>query len=96
LLRLEPETGRTHQIRVHLAAMGHPVLADALYGARKGRVLPARGPGRTFARHALHAAELALAHPITGVALYLVAPIPADMAGLLRELRGEATRENRS
>jgi 23S rRNA pseudouridine1911/1915/1917 synthase len=95
-LRLEPETGRTHQIRVHLAAMGHPVLADALYGARKGRALPSRGPGRTFARHALHAAELELAHPITGVALHLVAPIPADMTELLQELRRGATNEVRS
>jgi 23S rRNA pseudouridine1911/1915/1917 synthase len=96
VLRLEPETGRTHQIRVHLAAMGHPVLADALYGARKGRALPAHGAGHTFARHALHAAELALAHPITGVALHLVAPIPADMTELMRELRREATSEDRS
>src|SRR5262249_4967303 len=79
LLRLEPGAGRTHQIRVHRAAMGHPVLADALYGAGRGRALPARGPGRTFARHALHAAELELAHPITGVALHFVAPVPADM-----------------
>jgi 23S rRNA pseudouridine1911/1915/1917 synthase len=96
LLRLEPETGRTHQIRVHLAAMGHPVLADALYGARKGRALPASGPGRTFARHALHAAELELAHPITGVTVHLVAPMPTDMTELLQELRREATSENRS
>jgi 23S rRNA pseudouridine1911/1915/1917 synthase len=96
LLRLEPETGRTHQIRVHLAAMGHPVLADALYGARKGRALPTRGPGLGFARHALHAAELALAHPITGVSLHLVAPIPDDMSALLRELRRATTSEKRS
>jgi 23S rRNA pseudouridine1911/1915/1917 synthase len=96
VLRLEPQTGRTHQIRVHLAAMGHPVLADALYGARKGRALPAHGPGHTFARHALHAAELALAHPITGAALHLVAPIPADMTELLRELRDGETSEDRS
>jgi len=96
LLRLEPETGRTHQIRVHLSAMGHPVLGDALYGARKGRALPARGPGRAFARHALHAAELELTHPITGETLRLVAPIPDDMNGLLRELRRGERSEKQS
>jgi len=89
LVRLEPETGRTHQIRVHLAASGHPVLADPLYGARRGRALPARGPGAAFARQALHAAELELAHPMSGERLVLRAPLPADMSALLADLRGE-------
>ena len=96
LLRLEPETGRTHQIRVHLAAMGHPVLADALYGGGKRRALPAHGPARSFSRHALHAAELELAHPITGTPLHLVAPIPADLSELMRELRREVASRVRS
>jgi 23S rRNA pseudouridine1911/1915/1917 synthase len=87
LLRLEPETGRTHQIRVHLAAMGHPVLADPLYGARKGRALPARGPGRSFPRQALHAAEIRFPHPSTGVIVRLEAPLPHDMHALLEDLR---------
>ncbi|HSD11062.1 MAG TPA: RluA family pseudouridine synthase [Candidatus Binatia bacterium] len=87
LLRLEPETGRTHQIRVHLAAMGHPVLADPLYGARKGRALPARGPGRNFPRQALHAAEIRFSHPATGALVRLEAPLPHDMRSLLEELR---------
>jgi 23S rRNA pseudouridine1911/1915/1917 synthase len=64
-------TGRTHQIRVHLAHSGHPLLADALYGG-----LPALG----LARQALHAARLSLQHPGTGQALVLRAPLPADLA----------------
>lgn len=93
LLRLRPETGRTHQIRVHLAAMGHPVLADPLYGAKKGRALPARGPARAFLRQALHASEIELAHPVGGALLRLAAPIPDDMSELLRELRRAAPSE---
>ncbi len=87
LLRLEPETGRTHQIRVHLAAMGHPVLADPLYGTRKGRALPASGPGRSFQRQALHAAEIRFPHPVTSTLVRLQAPLPRDMRSLLEELR---------
>jgi 23S rRNA pseudouridine1911/1915/1917 synthase len=96
LLRLRPETGRTHQIRVHLAAMGHPVLADAIYGAKKGRALPARGPARAFSRQALHASEIELTHPVSGALLRLAAPIPADMSELLCELRKTASSETRS
>jgi 23S rRNA pseudouridine1911/1915/1917 synthase len=96
LLRLHPETGRTHQIRVHLAAMGHPVLADPLYGAKRRRALPPRGPARSFSRQALHASEIELAHPVSGAILHLVAPTPDDMSELLRELREAATSEDRS
>ncbi len=88
LVRAEPETGRTHQIRVHLAALGHPVLADPLYGARKGRALPRSGVGRDFARQALHAAAIEFAHPASGARLCLEAPLPPDMASLLGALRG--------
>ena len=87
LLELQPETGRTHQIRVHLAALGHPVLADPLYGSRKGRALPKGGPGREFARQALHAAEIELLHPTTGAPLHVVAPLPEDLRVLLEKLR---------
>jgi 23S rRNA pseudouridine1911/1915/1917 synthase len=96
LLRLEPETGRTHQIRVHLAAMGHPVLGDPLYGAKRRRALPARGPARAFPRQALHAAEIEVTHPVSGAILRLVAPTPDDMSDLLRELRRTANRAKRS
>lgn len=87
LLEVEPETGRTHQIRVHLAALGHPVLADPAYGSRSGRALPEGGPGREFPRQALHAAVLEVAHPASGERLTLRAPLAADMSELLDRLR---------
>ena len=75
LLRLELDTGRTHQIRVHLAHLGHPLLGDFLYGAEEPDLIP---------RPALHSWRLALRHPITGKELLFTAPVPADMAGLLK------------
>ncbi len=64
-------TGRTHQIRVHLASRGHPLLADAMYGG---------APALGMARQALHAARLSLAHPVDGRALCFEAPLPSDMS----------------
>ena len=87
LLEVEPETGRTHQIRVHLGALGHPVLADPVYGARGRRALPAEGPGRAFVRQALHAARIALRHPKSGERLEIESPLPTDFATLLAALR---------
>ena len=75
LLRLELDTGRTHQIRVHLAHLGHPLLGDFLYGTEEPDLIP---------RPALHSWRLALRHPITGKELLFTAPVPADMAGLLK------------
>ena len=66
-------TGRTHQIRVHMAEKGWPLLGDELYG----------GPMEEFSRQALHCAGVAFTHPITGEQLCLTAPLPGDMAGLL-------------
>jgi 23S rRNA pseudouridine1911/1915/1917 synthase len=80
LLRLTLVTGRTHQIRVHCAAVGHPVVGDPLYG----RVQPPQPP-RIF----LHAAHLALAHPVTGVPLTFTSPLPDDLAAFLARLAGE-------
>jgi 23S rRNA pseudouridine1911/1915/1917 synthase len=71
-LRCTLHSGRTHQIRVHLASRGLPLVADRLYGGR-----PALG----IERQALHAAELAFAHPVSGAVLALRAPLPADLAG---------------
>jgi 23S rRNA pseudouridine1911/1915/1917 synthase len=77
LLRVRIETGRTHQIRVHLASRGHPVLGDPLYGGRHYRRLdPVPVPA---GRILLHAHRLVLAHPRTGERLALVAPIPDDL-----------------
>ena len=70
LLRLKLETGRTHQIRVHLQAIGHPVAGDAEYGGRG-----ALGLQRQF----LHAARLAFAHPVTGAPIDVSSPLPADL-----------------
>jgi 23S rRNA pseudouridine1911/1915/1917 synthase len=92
LLRLVLETGRTHQVRVHLAHIGHPLLGDATYGAgfkASARHLgsPARAALAALGRQALHAAELAFVHPVTGRRLQFESPLPADMADLVAALR---------
>lgn len=79
LLELELETGRTHQIRVHMVHLGHPVLGDRQYG-RAGTSL--------IRRQALHAARLAFAHPTTGERVTFEAPLPEDMRALVEGLRG--------
>jgi 23S rRNA pseudouridine1911/1915/1917 synthase len=82
LLEVRPHTGRTHQIRVHLAAAGHPVVGDAVYG--RDRKLAARlGLARPF----LHAAGLAFAHPITGESMRFDEPLPADLESALAAAR---------
>lgn len=73
LLRVRPLTGRTHQIRVHMASIGHPLFGDTLYGAEDA------APGRA----ALHSAFLSLRHPVTGERLELSAPLPDDLAQFL-------------
>lgn len=79
LLALTPETGRRHQLRVHLAALGHPLLGDALYGPGG---TPPGDPALAPDRHALHASALAFDHPVTGARLAFHAPLPADLAAL--------------
>jgi 23S rRNA pseudouridine1911/1915/1917 synthase len=86
------ETGRTHQIRVHMAHIRHPLVGDPTYGGRL--VIPAgASPAvaealRAFRRQALHACRLQFAHPVTGQAMDLRAPLPADFHGLLAALAG--------
>ncbi len=89
LVRASPITGRQHQIRVHCAAVGHPVLGDRLYGPEKlaWRGFPPGASPPILDRHALHAARIQLPHPITGIELDLRAPLPADMRRLLEHLR---------
>jgi 23S rRNA pseudouridine1911/1915/1917 synthase len=93
LVRIELETGRTHQIRVHLAHIGFPIVGDPLYAGR--RRLPAGcTPGLAavlggFRRQALHAARLALAHPLTGRKMQWESPLPEDMRALLAALEAD-------
>ena len=86
------ETGRTHQVRVHLAHIGHPLLGDMTYGAgfkASARKLSEEAQERCTAldRQALHAAELAFVHPVTGRRLAFESPLPADMAALVAALK---------
>ncbi|MEX0627348.1 MAG: RluA family pseudouridine synthase, partial [Cucumibacter sp.] len=95
LVRCRLETGRTHQIRVHLAHIGHPLLGDPLYGAgfaSKANTLPeaARQALDALGRQALHATRLAFAHPVTAQTLAFETPPPADMAALIAALREPA------
>ena len=76
LLRLTPGTGRTHQLRLHLSAIGHPLLGDWLYGTEDRTLIP---------RPALHSHRLELTHPVTRRRLTVTAPLPEDMARLLPE-----------
>ena len=90
LARVQLETGRTHQIRVHMANLGFPIVGDPLYGGRK-RIPPGASPAllaalAEFRRQALHAARLALAHPLTGKPLEFTRPVPRDFARLLTAL----------
>lgn len=82
LLRIRLETGRTHQIRVHMAHCGHPVVGDAQYGGRSVQSLP-----MPVGRQMLHAETLAFMHPITGKPLTFTAPWPADLKALVAVLR---------
>lgn len=76
LIECEPKTGRTHQIRVHLAYAGHPILGDDLYGIT----------GPWIGRHALHAAQLKVKHPSDSQELSINAPLPLDMLTAMESL----------
>ena len=86
LVECRLETGRTHQVRVHMASIGHPLLGDPVYGRTPSRLRPLLNQLH-FRRQALHAAVLGFIHPVTGAAIRLESTLPADMAGLLVELR---------
>ncbi|NQU03297.1 MAG: RluA family pseudouridine synthase [Syntrophaceae bacterium] len=91
LLEVRIETGRTHQIRVHLNTEGYPVVGDDIYGSSKKRVNSikdnlSREVLKKMKRQALHAASIGLYHPVTGSYVEFFSPLPADMAGLCTEL----------
>ena len=89
LLRVRPQTGRTHQIRVHLADLGHPLVGDRLYGhRRRSQSLDSTSKSAlaSFPRQALHARKLAVDHPRTGKRMFFCAPMPDDMGKLMEDL----------
>ena len=107
LLALHLETGRTHQIRVHMAAIGHPLLGDTLYNPRAAAALRGISPDCTrpsasaenptgticISRQALHAWKLDFRHPITGEPMHFEAPVPPDMTGFLGGVPMECSPE---
>src|SRR4051794_7332497 len=98
LTEVKIDTGRTHQIRVHMASMGHPVVGDTLYGAaRELKSRPVHGKYENqgtiaLPRNFLHAAELELAHPRTGARIALTSPLPGDLQGFLERLETPAKK----
>jgi 23S rRNA pseudouridine1911/1915/1917 synthase len=93
-LKVKLETGRTHQIRLHLAHLRHPIVGDPVYGGRlalpKGATVRLTAALRTFKRQALHAARLAFDHPRTGRRVSFESAVPQDYAELLEALREDA------
>lgn len=95
LLSCRPVTGRTHQIRVHMAHVGHALVGDQVYAGRQWRNLPngaAQAACRDFPRQALHAWRLTIPHPASGGLMTFEAPVPGDLAALLAALRAGAVR----
>ncbi len=96
-LELNPQTGRTHQLRVHLSAIGHPILGDPVYGRRAfpqtGVLAPLRREVKTLGRQALHASRITFTHPATGRRLTVKAPCPPDLRSLHRRVRELLIRE---
>jgi 23S rRNA pseudouridine1911/1915/1917 synthase len=86
LLACRLETGRTHQIRIHLAERGHPICGEKVYNRARGG--PSRPDAGGAPRLALHAAELGFLHPVSGTPLHWTMPLPNDLAGWLERLRG--------
>jgi 23S rRNA pseudouridine1911/1915/1917 synthase len=104
LVRCKPQTGRTHQIRIHLTHIGHPILADKMYSGRdhitlsdvvgperRSVLAPSEADIALIDRQALHAHRLRFRHPLTGKEVDLTAPLPEDMERTLEALRHHRT-----
>ena len=89
LVECKLETGRTHQIRVHMASIGHPLVNDPKYGPKKSSPFAIKG-------QALHSHELTLTHPTTGEEMHFMAPLPADMEKILLFLRDKKKKANKA
>ncbi|MDD6067869.1 MAG: pseudouridine synthase, partial [Succinivibrio sp.] len=92
LVKLRLETGRTHQIRVHMASIDHPLLGDATYGGKRLRLMKGASEElsqalREYRHQALHAAHIEFIHPIKGEPMSFDAPLPEDFVNLIRLLR---------
>jgi len=94
LCQVAIHTGRTHQIRVHLSAIGHPIVGDALYGGVHRRVAGDIRAVQRLERPFLHAARLVIKHPRDGRRLEFIAPLPDDLDAVLNDLPGWADRED--
>jgi len=98
LVEVKIDTGRTHQIRVHMASLGHAIVGDALYGApremraRRGRATD-EGAAISLSRNFLHAAQLELAHPRTGEKIALKSPLPAELLAFLATIEADAAKD---
>ncbi len=97
LLRLYPRTGRTHQIRVHCMAIGHPIVGDPVYGRVRSKKIPAleaadAGDSPPVKRQMLHAWKIRFTHPASGKVETFSAPLPQDMAGIVSALRSGRQR----
>ena len=99
LISVRIETGRTHQIRVHMASLGHPVVGDTLYGA-SSVIVPraefARLPRLTLQRNFLHAAELEFAHPVSSERITMVSNLPPDLKEFMAQLASPPAAESKS
>jgi 23S rRNA pseudouridine1911/1915/1917 synthase len=94
LLELQIDTGRTHQIRVHLASIGHPVVGDVLYGAPR-EIRAREGEGISLARNFLHAAALRFQHPRRGEALSFSRPLPEELEEFLKSIERQKLKGQR-
>jgi 23S rRNA-/tRNA-specific pseudouridylate synthase len=92
LLTLKPRTGRTHQIRIHCAFIGHPIVGDKLYGLSEAEYIqwrdqPSSITPMLFYRHALHCAAMEFVHPVDNRLVRIEAPLPVDMLDLMNSLK---------